>query len=200
MRMPNFLFRMIYYILRVAMFFAHPVLHVEGRENIPDGACVICGNHYGMADPIWIVLAFNQKKLFRIMAKEQVMHIPVIGKLLAWAGIIGIKRGENDINAIKTSLKALKSGEQLLIFPEGTRVQGERIEAKTGAIIFAMRADCPILPVYITRKRYPFSSMRVLIGEPYHPLCESLRPKQEELRALTDEMMDKIYKLGEDAE
>ena len=47
------------------------------------------------------------------------MHWPIIGLILKYGGIFGVKRGQADIGAIKTAMKYLKNGELLLIFPEG---------------------------------------------------------------------------------
>ena len=67
-------FKILYVIVRVAMFFWHPILRVKGRENLPEtGKVLICPNHRGMADPIWIVLAARPKRMFRVMAKKEVM-------------------------------------------------------------------------------------------------------------------------------
>lgn len=197
MRITHFWYRILYSIVRVGMFFWHPVFRVSGREQIPQGPCVICCNHVGMADPIWMIFAMNQPMIFRIMAKDQLMHVPLLKYLFRWIGMIGIKRGEGDINAVKDAMKALKNGEKLLIFPEGTRVRGERIPGKTGAAMMAQRAGCPLLPVYIQRRRHPFSSLRAVIGTPYLLEIAGPRPTAEELRTITDDLMDRIYKLGE---
>lgn len=59
--------------------FWHPVFHVTGREQIPAGSCIFCANHSGMADPIWILLALPEKKMIRIMAKQELRRVPFIG-------------------------------------------------------------------------------------------------------------------------
>ena len=199
MRVNRFWYCILYGVVRFGMFFWHPVFRVSGRENIPEGACVMCSNHVGMADPVWTILGLRQTKLFRIMAKDQLMHVPVLGWLFRWIGLIGIKRGEGDIQAVKTALKALKNGEKLLVYPEGTRVPpGQRLEGKTGAAMLALRAECPILPIYIQRKRFPFSPLRMVIGPAYLPKTAGPKPTSEDLRALTDELMECIYALGGD--
>lgn len=184
-------------LVRIGMFFWHPVFRVMGRENIPEGPCVICSNHAGMADPIWTILALRQPFFFRIMAKDQLMHIPVLKYVFRWIGMIGVKRGENDISAVKAALKALKNGEKLLIYPEGTRVPQGRIQGKTGAAMLAVRSGCPVLPIYIQRRRHPFSSLKMVIGAPYYLREAGARVTPEELQTLTDELLERIYAQGE---
>lgn len=195
------IYPLLFWLCRIGMFCWHPVFRVKGRENIPtDGNYVICANHRGMADPLWILFALKLRKTCpRIMAKEAVLKVPVIGAILKHVGVFGVRRGENDIHAVKEGLASLKSGQNLLLFPEGTRVKpGSRISAKSGAVMLAMRTGTPILPVYIETKRHPFSPMRCVIGKPYLPLAENpRRATQEELHNRTKELMDTIYALGE---
>ena len=194
-----FSYKFICGLVRFGFFFWHPVFRVEGRENIPEGPCVICSNHKGLADPLWTLLALREPKMIRIMAKDELFHVPVLKHILKWGGVICVKRGEADLSAVRDSFRALKNGEKLLIYPEGTRVHdGEHLEGKTGAVMLANRAHCPILPMYIKRRRFPFSSMKVVLGKTYEPKSENRHPTAEELHRLTDEMMDKIYTLGAD--
>ena len=74
-------------------FFRTP-LKVYGRENIPKGSVVICSNHAHGNDPFYIVYSFPFWDKIRIMAKEEIRHMPVVGRLLDFLGIaIWVKRG-----------------------------------------------------------------------------------------------------------
>ena len=54
------IYRILYCIVRFVLFFWHPVFRVSGRENIPqDGNVLICANHSGLADPVWLVFALR---------------------------------------------------------------------------------------------------------------------------------------------
>lgn len=197
--------RAFYYVLLsiVWPFFTlfHPVRHV-GREHIPEGGAVFCGNHSAMSDPFFLVYAVGWKNQMRVMAKAEVMRIPVVGWLLSKAGVFGVDRGKADVGAIKTAMKYLKSGEKVLIFPEGTRVKGgvghdgQESEAKTGAAMLAMRTGVPIVPVYIPEKKNWFRFTTVVIGAPYYPETAEKRATAEEYRAVAENLMARIYALG----
>lgn len=180
----------------------HPVRHV-GRENIPEGGAVVCGNHSSMGDPFYLVYALGWKNQVRVMAKAEVMRIPVVGWLLKKAGVFGVERGKADVGAIKTAMKFLKSGEKVLIFPEGTRVKdgvghdGTEGEAKTGAAMLAMRTGVPLLPVYIPEKKNWFRFTTVVIGKPYYPEVGEKRPTAEDYHAVAEELMERIHAMGE---
>ena len=198
MKADGFSYHFLWWVVRIAMFFWHPVFRVTGRENVPAGACVLCGNHVGMADPIWTIFAVGKRRFFRIMAKEQLLHLPLLGRFLRWIGLIGVKRGESDVSSVRTALKALKDGEKLLIYPEGTRARNGRLPGKTGAVLLAQRAGVPVVPLYIQRKRRPFSAICMVIGQPYEITFAQRRATAEELRQATDDLMDRIYAMGAD--
>lgn len=169
-----------------------------GRENIPEGPAVICPNHTTAGDPFYVVFAFGQKYPMRAMAKIQIMRVPLIGWLLSKAGVFGVDRGAADMKAVKTALKVLKDGDKLLMFPEGTRVhEGEHVEAKTGAALFAARTGVPLLPVYIQPKKRLFRFNTVVIGEPYMPSFAGRKPTAEELQAIAHDLLDRVHALGE---
>lgn len=180
-------------------FFAlfHPVRAV-GRENIPEGAVIICPNHTKASDPFFVLYAFGRKHVMRAMAKAEVMRLPMIGWLLSKAGVFGVDRGAADVAAVKTALRFLKQGDKLLMFPEGTRVgEGENVEAKTGAAMFSVRTGTPILPVYIPAKKNWFRPTTVVIGQPFLPEVAGRKGTSEEYRAIADDLMERICALGE---
>lgn len=170
-------------------------LRVVGRENIPDGPAVICPRHCTAADPPIACFGLTRKQPARLMAKKELIEIPVFGKLLYLLGAFPVHRGANDMSSIKNALRCLKEGSKLIMFPEGTRVhEGEASEAKTGAIMFALRSGAPLVPVYLTRAK-PFHRMTMVFGEPYHPQIAGRRATPEEYQRLADELLGKIYAL-----
>ncbi|MBE6956351.1 MAG: 1-acyl-sn-glycerol-3-phosphate acyltransferase [Ruminococcaceae bacterium] len=194
----NRVYKLLYTIIYPFFLLLYPI-KVIGRENIPDGPAVICPNHTRAIDPFFVVFAFRRKNIMRIMAKIELIRIPVLGWLLRHAGIFGVDRGAADIGAVKTALRHLKEGRKLLLFPEGTRVsEGESVEAKTGAAMFATRTGSPLLPVYITPHKRMFRRNLVVIGQPFEPKFEGRKCTAEELRAVADELMARIYALGEE--
>lgn len=169
---------------------------VTGRENIPEGGALVCCNHTDMKDPLLAVFAFGSRNQLRAMAKAELLDIPVLGWLLKKAGIFGVNRGKSDLEAIKTALRYLKSGEKVLIFPEGHRSEEENAaNAKTGAAMLAVRTGVPIVPVYIQPKKRPFRRSRVIIGKPYAPSVAGKRATAEEYRVIAEDLMTRVYAL-----
>ena len=193
----HLVYRFFFWFFRIIFFFYHPSKLI-GRENVPEGPCMLCANHSGFADPIWIFRLLNGAYPPWSMGRKSLFTKPLLRKLLPFLGSFPVDRDNPDLSAVKKSLEVLKGGRQLLIFPEGTRVKnGKKSEPKSGAVMLAQRAGVPIVPIYITHGRKPFCRVRVVAGEAYTPEFASRRPSGEELEAATVEMMAKIYALGQ---
>lgn len=189
----------IYCLARFILFLWHPVFHVKGRENVPKNQrLVICANHNGMADPFWICLALRLGHIPRIMAKREAMEVPGIGSVMKKVGVIGVDREIADVQAVKEGLRALRDDQQLLIFPEGTRVKYRgQVEPKRGAVTMAARTDTAILPVYISRRRYPWQPVTVSIAPSFLVEYAGKRASDEELMQASRQLMDTIYAMEE---
>lgn len=188
--------RFVWIVLR---FFYRAIyrIKIEGTENVPkDGAFVICGNHVDFSK-VPVIVLFTPRKV-NFMAKIELFDNPA----LAWLGrlfdVIPVKRGKQDVESMKRSLKVLNSGEGLGLFPEGTRKGIEKgVKAKNGASFMALRTNKPIVPVGIEVTKKPFPKIIVRFGKlldysQYH----SKTPEKEVLEKVTDEMMDIIIDLA----
>lgn len=185
------LYRFAYDVCRVLAWVLYPHRYY-GRENVPEGAAIICAPHSNALDPILVSLALGRKHYVRHLAKIETRKMPFIGWFMSKCGSIFVRRGESDIDSFKQCIRALKAGEKLMIFPEGTRVHGEDVvEPKNGAVRLAARLRVPIVPVYIPRDKKLFRRMEVVIGEPYYVDAAP----HADYDALAREGMDQIWAL-----
>ena len=189
-RKKNVIYCIAYMVLWVVFRIVMPTRCIN-KQNRPEGGALLCANHTRTNDPLFIAYALGWHYQIHVMAKEEIMHWPLIGWVLKHGGIFGVKRGKADVAAIKTAMKYLKDGELLLMFPEGTR-HAEIGEGKTGAAMMAIRTGVPILPVYIDPEREAFHRTRVYIGEPYLPFPEKRRANAEDYEVVTEEIMNRI--------
>lgn len=161
----------------------------KGEENIPkEGAFLLCANHNSNMDPVLIAAGCPRQLTF--MAKDELFHVFLLGKLIKALGAFPIKRGKGDAAAVMATLKIMKRGEATLIFPEGTRMpRGERKSVNSGIVRLAMQSDVPILPAYVSRNT-------VTYGKPisYSEYIDEMQ-NQEKMQELADALMDEIYGL-----
>ena len=194
----TFWYRFFWWLCRIVLFFWHPVLRVYGKEQVPKGAAVLCSNHSGKADPIWILLALNCPHMIRILAKEELRSVPVLGWIMEKFRIIFVQRGKHQPEVFEASDKALRDGDKVLVFVEGTRCNGSKhVRAKTGAIHMALETGAPIVPIYVTRNRTPFCPVEVRFGQPY-TLGGISQDDHTACHRAADELLHTIYQLGGD--
>ena len=121
----------------------------SGRENIPAaGGVLIVSNHQSHFDPPLVGIGCPRQMNY--VARETLFGFRLFGWILKSVGGIPIDRDGFGLRGIKESLKLLKRGEMVLIFPEGTRTSdGEIGRFRPGFTTLAARSNAAILPVAI---------------------------------------------------
>ena len=141
-------------------------VRVEGKENLPQGACVIMGNHRAWIDPFFLALGARDREI-RFMGKKELWGNKVFAWIASQVRGIPVDRGNADMASIRLSMTVLKAGHTLGIFPEGTRSKGDSmLPLQGGASLLALRAKCPVVPVYIDGGYKLFHKVVVRIGKP----------------------------------
>lgn len=169
---------------------------IVGKENIPkNGAVIICGNHRTFLDPPLIEVTCG--RYTRFLAKEELTK----NKFLAFLGwvfeSILVKRDSKDVAALKESLKVLKNGDCLALFPEGTRngiAKGEKV--KDGAAFFAVRSGAPVIPCGIKGGEKGNKKVTITYGKPLDFSEYKGSKDKEVLDKITDEIMSNILELA----
>jgi 1-acyl-sn-glycerol-3-phosphate acyltransferase len=130
-----------------ALFLPFMVIEVEGLENLPDeGGVVLAANHLTNFDVF--PLQFGLPRAIFYMGKAELFQFAFMHWLLRNLCAFPVYRGERDQWALNHSVRILRAGQVLGIFPEGTRSHGRGLKvAKTGAARLAIETGCPIVPV-----------------------------------------------------
>src|SRR2546423_1026721 len=72
----------------------------------------------------------------------------VLGEALSWMGVISIRRGESDREAIRRSREHVRRGDLVVVHVEGTRQRlGYPGEIHTGGLMIAMQEGAPVVPL-----------------------------------------------------
>lgn len=123
----------------------------SGVENIPrKGGAVLAINHVSYFDfAMTGTAALPSGRYVRFMAKKEIFANKVAGPLMRGMHHINVDRANGSASFV-AALRALKSGEIIGIFPEGTISTSFEIkELKSGAVRLAMGAGVPIIPTVI---------------------------------------------------
>jgi 1-acyl-sn-glycerol-3-phosphate acyltransferase len=125
----------------------------EGLELMPrEGGVIIVANHLSHFDPLAMsFFTFEAKRWPSFLAKDSLFKIPVFGAYLRKVGQIPVSRGTVDASkALEAARQALRDGESLIIYPEGTTTKEPDLwpmKGKTGAARLWMDTRLPIVPV-----------------------------------------------------
>lgn len=163
----------------------------SGREHLPrNTGALICANHQSFFDPVLVGICFRHQINF--LARETLFHTFLFGPLIRYLEAIPLDREGLGVSGIKETLRRLKRGEMVLVFPEGTRtVDGQVAALKPGFCALARRGRVPILPVGIDgafdawprSRRFPRLTRLSTCFGPVIPLAEIERLDDETLMA-----------------
>ncbi len=153
-------------------------VRVSGRRQVPSsGGGLVLSNHQSNLDPILIGLA-NDRRL-NYVARQTLFGFAPLRWLLNSLDAIPIDREGTGLGGVKETLRRLKRGELVLLFPEGTRTpNGEVHSLKPGFIAIARRARVPLVPLAIDgafdawprERRFPRAAViHVRFGIPVEP-------------------------------
>jgi 1-acyl-sn-glycerol-3-phosphate acyltransferase len=178
-------------------------VRIRGRERLPaHGGYVLAPSHRSMMDIPFA--AWLSKRPLRYMGKAPLFRIPVVGSFFRSLGGFAVARDGTDRKALRDSIAMLQAEEVLLVYPEGTRQHGPKIQPlQPGAAYLALRAGVPIVPVGIAGteeilrghggKLPRFRRAAMVVGEPIVvPPRTSGVVAREQVDALTARLHDAL--------
>lgn len=150
-------------------------LRIEDAQNLPrTGKLLVASNHVSHLDPPLVGLAVP-RVVFH-MAKKELFVVKPLMWFMRTIGTIMVDRGQGT-QALEDAVEYLEHGACIIIFPEGTRsANGVLSRGRSGAVVIAIRSDCPIIPAVIMGSEKAMTKgskfikpvkVTVRFGEPY---------------------------------
>ena len=145
------------------------------------------------------------------MGKQALFDVPVLGWIFKVLGGFPVQRDGTDRKALRESIAMLEGGEILLVYPEGTRQSGPKIQPlQPGAAYLALRAGVPIVPVGVAGTEEilrshgthvpRFRRVAMVIGEPLVlPRRDHGVVPRAQVDAVTAQLHDALQHLLDDA-
>ncbi|MDR3764145.1 MAG: AMP-binding protein [Acidobacteriota bacterium] len=188
-------------------------LRVEGMENLPEGAFVMCPNHASYLDAPILTAALPWRVFHNVfyVGTTEIFGSGAMRKLAQFLHLIPVDPDSNLVPAMRAGAYGLRAGKVLVMYPEGERsIEGPPKKFKKGAAILAQHLNVPIVPVaeYGFHKAWPrgkgfqgFAPLRIRVGKPIYPNLDE-KPEHayerltDELRARVVEMWDNLDQDG----
>ena len=174
-------------------------LRARGLERIPPGGFVLAANHNSNFDPWPLGMTLFPRRYLRFMGKSELFWTP-LRQFITACGAFPVRRGERDLEAIRTAVALCRDGHIVVMFPEGTRRKKglrKKYEARahTGAARIALEAGVPLVPAGIvgTDRLGKLAQLRVAYGEPV-PL-DDLGTSDDAAQVATERLMEAIREL-----
>jgi len=186
-------------------------IEIEGLDRIPSsGGGLLASNHRSYLDPLIVGFAGSKTgRPVRFLAKKEVTDAPIVGQITKALGAIRVDRGGDTESSMVEAARALRAGELVAVFPQGTIPRGEaffdpELKGRYGAVRLAVESGAPLIPVGVwgTEKAWPRNrslpyilnlanppTVTVAIGEPYHPSSTDLDEATRELMAAIAELL-----------
>ena len=177
-----------------------------GRNYVPRrGGLLIAANHTSYLDIPFLGCALPRQVAF--LGRQDLFPSPVINGLLRWLGWIPIRHDRLDRAGIAKAMDLIKSGNAVVIYPEGTRSRDGRLQpGKPGIGVIVAKTGCPVVPVYIggTHAALPVGAswprlhpVHVVIGKPVGFSAESHQYSRKEFyQYVSRAVMGCIAELG----
>ena len=191
-------------VIPVRLIFRVRVKNAKREPKRDEGNYLVCANHQSVLDPVFICAAMRRQQP-HFMAKAELFRVPFLGFLVRKLGAYPVSRGKNDVGAVKYTVRLLKEGKSVGMFPQGTRC-AERLPRECpitfGAGMIAAHTGVKVLPVHIKMKNYKWTFFRrvtVIVGEPIPFEAFAYDPeKSGEYARIAGEIYDAVCKLGEE--
>ena len=181
-------------------FFSLRIIHPE--RMIEEGPLIVASNHQSYFDPPLVGICSKRDVYY--LARKTLLDVPLLGKLLPRINVIPVDRDGNDMSALKTIIRLVRSGNGVVLFPEGTRSpDGSLQRGKQGIGLIIAKSRAPVQPVRIfgAFEAFPRGSGRitavpitVVVGEPIRFTPEELDPAScgGDERALYQQLSDRV--------
>jgi 1-acyl-sn-glycerol-3-phosphate acyltransferase len=139
-------------ILKPALFASTRRTWIDGEKIPAEGGCIVVVNHMSHVDPLLTALfVYDHGRIPRYLAKSGLFKNKLLASFLTAAGQIPVERlSRTAIGAYDAAVGAVRAGECVIVYPEGTLTRDPHLwpmTGKSGAARIALETGCPVIPV-----------------------------------------------------
>lgn len=183
-----------------ALLWMRPKIYYPFGKPSKKGAMLISSNHPTWIDPIIVLLAFPWRRLDSLATKD-LFSSKTKAFFFSKVRCIIVDKDNFSLSSFHEVVSRLKNGSAVVIFPEG-RVNLDSKENllafKSGVILMAHKAQSPILPMYIVRRKKWYHRQRIVMGNLIN-VSDALgkMPTMQDMNRITELLREKEMELRE---
>lgn len=187
-------------IYRLFFKFFHR-FEISNLEYLPEDGCILAANHVSFHDPP--AIGANVPGHIYYLARSTLWDSKIFGWFLNRLYCLPVDRDRPDMAGLKRMITAVRSGQRVLMFPEGSRsVDGKLQPAQPGMGLVVAKTAAPVVPIRIfgTYEAFPkgkkprlFVPIQVVIGKPLY--FDDLKGSRENYARISNEIMAAIAAL-----
>ena len=163
------------------------------KELVPkEDGFIFAGTHVSYMDPF--LVGNTTPRSVHFLAKIELTQNKLLKPFMSLFGVIPVDRKlSKNPEAKQAAVEALKDGNIICVFPEGTRNRTDKplMPFKFGAVSFAYKSGKPIVPFAITPKPKAFRRKQIIIGEPFYVKSADLEKENKKLEKIVLELLEK---------
>ena len=199
---------------RLCLLISGPYLRqrIKNRHHLPaEGPVIVApGGHRSNLDTLLVGMAVGRSPLY--MAKDSLFKSRFWSSFIRAFGGFPVARDKLDRRALETAVKVLERGDVLIVFPEGARQEGPKLQPLfVGVAWLSAKTGAPVVPLGIggSQKVMPIGKImprphriRMILGESMPPpeTGKSARASRETRDAFTQNLSDKLQTLFDEAQ
>lgn len=177
-------------------------LRIEDQHHVPrEGPVIIASTHASHADSIALGAALERPVYF--LGDLRLTRWPVLGPWLPKLGMVPVRRGTRDTDALGRLTSLLEAGEAIVVYPEGSRSRDGRVyRPRSGVARLAAATQVPVVPASVvgtfevwptgSRPRVRGGRVRIRFGPAIAPPDDQPR----ERRAFNEQLHDMLVELS----
>jgi 1-acyl-sn-glycerol-3-phosphate acyltransferase len=181
----------------------------EMKKIRPEGPLIVYPNHTSTVEAPLIYTFLKPRAKVTGLSKIENFKNPLLGLVFSLWGIIPLRRGETDMEALRAAVAALSRGFFLGVAPEGTRSKGGTLQkAQSGITLLALRADSPLQPVALwddrplpepgrpaRRRLFERPILHIRVGRAFRLDSKGAKITRQIRQEMTDQLMYQLARL-----
>lgn len=200
-------------VVKSALFATTKRTWIDGEKIPATGGCILVFNHVSHVDPLTAAhIVYDHGRMPRYLAKSGLFKNPAMSRFLTAAGQIPVERlSKNAKGAFDAAVAAVRAGECVVVYPEGTLTRDPDLwpmAGKSGAARIALETGAPVIPIgqwgahdllYPYAKKphlFPRTQITMKVGDPV--ALDDLREQPRTLATInqaTDRIMSALTEL-----